>query len=109
MYAAQPATIKDIAGRLKVAISTVSRALNDHPLIGLRTKMRVKKLALELNYEPNLKAICFKNKKTFVIGVILPSVKEDLFRNLSAALKMWLEKTITLYYLAKVRITAKLN
>ncbi len=79
MYTAQPATIKDIAVRLKVAISTVSRALSDHPRIGLRTKMRVKKLALELNYEPSLKAICFKNKKTFVVGVILPNIKDDFF------------------------------
>lgn len=79
MYTAQPATIKDIAGKLNVAVSTVSRALSDHPRIGLRTKMMVKQLARDLNYEPSLKAICFKNKKTFVIGVILPTVKEDFF------------------------------
>ena len=46
-------TIKEIAKRLNVSISTVSRALHEHPSIGLGTKMRVQELAKELNYEPN--------------------------------------------------------
>jgi LacI family repressor for deo operon, udp, cdd, tsx, nupC, and nupG len=79
MYIPQPATIKQIAGRLNVAVSTVSRALNDHPRIGLKTKMMVKQLASELNYEPDFKAICFKQKKSYIIGVILPYMKEDFF------------------------------
>lgn len=72
-------TIKEIAKRLNVSVSTVSRALNDHPRIGLRTKMRVQQLAKELNYEPNAQAIFFKQKKTFVIGVIIPSIREEFF------------------------------
>ena len=72
-------TIKQIAKKLNVSVSTVSRALSNHPRIGLRTKMRVQELAKELNYEPNTQAIFFKQKKTFVIGVILPSIREDFF------------------------------
>jgi len=72
-------TIKEIAKRLKISTSTVSRALNDHPSIGLVTTMRVKKLAEELNYEPNRTAIFFKQRKTFTIGVILPSLSEAFF------------------------------
>ncbi|MCL4639190.1 MULTISPECIES: LacI family DNA-binding transcriptional regulator [Olivibacter] len=72
-------TIKEIAKRLKISTSTVSRALNDHPSIGLITTMRVKKLAEELNYEPNRTAIFFKQRKTFTIGVILPSLSEAFF------------------------------
>jgi DNA-binding LacI/PurR family transcriptional regulator len=49
----KPITIKEIARKLRISPSTVSRALNDHPSIGLVTTMRVKKLAEELNYEPN--------------------------------------------------------
>jgi DNA-binding LacI/PurR family transcriptional regulator len=45
-------TIKEIAKKLNISISTVSRALHDHPGIGLRTKMRVQQLADELGYEP---------------------------------------------------------
>ncbi len=72
-------TIKEIAKRLKISTSTVSRALNDHPSIGLVTTMRVKKVAEELNYEPNRTAIFFKQRKTFTIGVILPSLSEAFF------------------------------
>lgn len=79
MYSTQPTTIKQIAGRLNVAISTVSRALSDHPRIGLRTKMMVKQLASELKYERDFKAICFKQKKSYIIGVILPFMNEDFF------------------------------
>lgn len=72
-------TIKEIAKRLNVSVSTVSRALSNHPSIGLRTRTRVQELAKELNYEPNTKAIFFKQQKTFIIGVILPHIKEEFF------------------------------
>lgn len=79
MKEGKPATIKEIARRLKISPSTVSRALNDHPSIGLVTTMRVKKVAEELNYEPNQTAIFFKQRKTFTVGVVLPSLSEPFF------------------------------
>jgi DNA-binding LacI/PurR family transcriptional regulator len=75
----KPATLKEIAQRLNVSISTVSRALHNHPSIGLRTKNQVQKLARELNYEPNQAAISFKRGKTMTIGVILPNLGEEFF------------------------------
>jgi LacI family transcriptional regulator, repressor for deo operon, udp, cdd, tsx, nupC, and nupG len=72
-------TIKEIAKRLNISASTVSRALHNHHSIGLRTKMRVQELAKELKYEPNQTAIFFKQGKTFTIGVILPELSESFF------------------------------
>lgn len=72
-------TIKEIAKRLNVSVSTVSRALHDHHSIGLRTKTRVQQLAKELNYEPNQTAIFFQKGKTFTLGVILPDLSEAFF------------------------------
>ena len=72
-------TIKEIAKKLNVSVSTVSRALSNHPRIGLSTRERVQQLAKEMNYEPNTQAIFFKQKKTRVIGVILPFIREDFF------------------------------
>ena len=74
-----PPTIKEIAKKLNISISTVSRALHDHPSIGLRTKMRVQQLAKDLNYEPNQTAIFFQQRKTFTLGVILPELSEAFF------------------------------
>src|SRR6266487_4144529 len=73
------ATIKEIAKRLNISVSTVSRALHDHHSIGLRTKIRVQELAKELKYEPNQRAIFFKQGKSFTIGVILPELSEYFF------------------------------
>ncbi|MBP6686853.1 MAG: LacI family DNA-binding transcriptional regulator [Lacibacter sp.] len=72
-------TIKEIAKQLKVSVSTVSRALSDHPRIGLGTKLKVQQLAKEMGYEPNAQAIFFKQKKTFVIGVVIPFIREEFF------------------------------
>lgn len=72
-------TIKEIARQLNVSVSTVSRALHNHPSIGLRTRMRVHQLAQELNYEPNQTAISFKQRRSYTIGVILPNLKEQFF------------------------------
>ncbi|HET9825781.1 MAG TPA: helix-turn-helix domain-containing protein, partial [Chitinophagaceae bacterium] len=61
LYMKKPVpTIKEIAKRLNISSSTVSRALHDHHSIGLRTKSRVQELAKELRYEPNQTAIFFK-------------------------------------------------
>lgn len=72
-------TIKEIARILNFSVSTVSRALHDHPSIGIVTREKIKKLARELNYEPNQSAIFFQKGKTFTIGVILPELTETFF------------------------------
>lgn len=72
-------TIKEIAKKLNISASTVSRALHNHPSIGLRTKTQVQKLAEEMNYEPNQTAIRFKQGKTFTLGLILPNLREEYF------------------------------
>ena len=75
----KPATIKEIAKKLRVSVSTVSRALHNHPSIGLRTRMQVQELAREMNYVPNQAAISFKQGKSNTIGIILPNLREEFF------------------------------
>ncbi|SHI40338.1 LacI family DNA-binding transcriptional regulator [Algibacter luteus] len=67
-------TLKKLATELGLSISTVSRALNDHPDISTTTKDKVKALALKLNYVPNIFAKGFRQHKTNIIGVIVPNV-----------------------------------
>jgi LacI family transcriptional regulator, galactose operon repressor len=73
------ATINDIAKKLGISPSTVSRALNEHPKINVETKLRVKRVAKKLNYVPNPIAISLKNNTTTVIGVIVPEIMHDFF------------------------------
>jgi len=67
-------TLKEIAKELKLSISTVSRALKDHPDINSNTAEMVKKKAKELNYHPNIFAQGFRSHRTQIIGVIVPSI-----------------------------------
>ena len=75
----KPATIKEIAKALNISVSTVSRALHDHPSIGITTKSRVRQKAAELHYEPNQAAIHFQKGKSYTLGVILPELSESFF------------------------------
>lgn len=72
-------TITDIAKKLKVSPSTVSRALNDHPDISDETKAKVKALAIKFNYSPNPIAQSLKNNRTSTIGILVPEIKHDFF------------------------------
>lgn len=67
-------TLKEIAEQLNLSISTVSRALNNHPDISIDTKEKVKKLANELNYSPNLFAKGFRAHRSNILGVIVPNI-----------------------------------
>lgn len=67
-------TIRDIANLLEVSPSTVSRALKDHPDIGTATKAKVNQVAKELGYIPNYQAIQFRQRKSKLIGLILPEM-----------------------------------
>jgi DNA-binding LacI/PurR family transcriptional regulator len=72
-------TIIDIAKKLGISASTVSRALNDHPDIDIETKKRVKKIAKVLHYSPNPIAQSLKTNRTMTIGVIVPEIEHDFF------------------------------
>lgn len=75
------ATLKNIAAELKLSVSTVSRALSNHPDINKETKQLVKSLASELGYRPNIIARNLKASKSNQIGVIVPEIRHDFFAN----------------------------
>jgi len=74
-------TIKNIASELNLSVSTVSRALNDHPDIHTKTKKLVERAAVELGYNPNIIARSLKSSRSNQIGVIVPEIRHDFFAN----------------------------
>lgn len=72
-------TIKDLARKLNISVSTVSRALRNVTDINPETKKQVLRLAQELNYEPNLMAQSLVRKRTRIIGVIVPAINSHYF------------------------------
>jgi LacI family transcriptional regulator len=67
-------TIVDIAEELELSVSTVSRALNDHPNISAKTKEKVKKMARKMGYRPNTMAAGLRNNKSKTIGLVVPRI-----------------------------------
>lgn len=63
-------TLKDIAKISGMSVSTVSRALNDSPLIKENTKVKIKKIAESMNFEFNTNARSLIKSKTNTIGII---------------------------------------
>jgi len=72
-------TIKDIAEKLGISPSTVSRSLKDHPDISIKTRNAVKELAKLLGYKPNLIALNLKNSRTNTIGLLVPEIEHHFF------------------------------
>lgn len=73
------ATIHDIAKKLDITASTVSRALKDHPRISEATKKAVLKAAQTLNYQPNHIAAALRNGRSKIIGIIVPTADRSFF------------------------------
>lgn len=71
--------LKDIAQKLNMSISTVSKALNNDPSIGKLTKERVQKQAREWDYIPNESARNFKLNKSFTVGLIVPDLLDQFY------------------------------
>ena len=72
-------TITDLARRLNLSASTVSRALRDHPDISDQTKERVRAIAAKTNYQPNLIAQSLQTSRSNNIGVIVPEIRNSFF------------------------------
>jgi LacI family transcriptional regulator, galactose operon repressor len=84
-----PVTLADIARELGVSKMTVSRAINNHPLISAETRARVLEVARRMNYQPNQYARALATKRSHLIGVVVP----DLM-NLYFAEVLWAIETV---------------
>ncbi len=72
-------SIYDIAQRLDVSVSTVSRALSDHPSISAALKERIREVAREMHYTPNSVAVNLKTGRRNTIGVVVPGINRSFF------------------------------
>lgn len=73
-------TIGDVAEALSVTKSTVSRAMNGYPDISESTRLRVKRMAEEMNYQPLSHAQAIKTGRTRSLGLVLQLSDHDAQR-----------------------------
>lgn len=75
-------TIKDIAKKCGVGVSTVSRAINNHPDISDETKERIMKVIKENNFIPNSTARNLKFTQTKTIAVLIKEIDNPFFQKM---------------------------
>ena len=72
-------TIKDVARICGVGVSTVSRAINNHPDINPETKAMIMQTIKENNYIPNNSARNLKRQDAKVIAVLVKGITNSFF------------------------------
>ncbi|MBL0132916.1 MAG: LacI family DNA-binding transcriptional regulator [Chitinophagaceae bacterium] len=81
------ATLKNISQSLNLSISTVSRALKNHPDISEETKQKVMELATLLEYEPNTHAINLRTNRSKIFGLIVPVISNYFYHSFIASVE----------------------
>lgn len=72
-------TIRDIAARAGVAVSTVSRALSNPDRVSVRTRERIEKIARELEYVPSTHARGLSSGRTGTVALLVPDVTNPFY------------------------------
>lgn len=80
-------TIYDIASKLNVTPSSVSRALNNTGYVNEITKKLILKTAEELNYKRNILASNLRKGESKTIGVVVPRINQNFFANVIAGIE----------------------
>ncbi len=84
------ATLKDVAGRTGLSISTVSRVLNRKggaSRISKATVELVLRTAEELNYQPDVLARGLRLKRTQTLGLVVPDIANPFFSHLTRSIQ----------------------
>ncbi len=74
-------TLRDVARKVGVHPSTVSRALNSstRSMVTPEIALRVEQAARELGYRPNPIAYGLKTRRSLTVGVVIPDLTDPLF------------------------------
>ena len=80
-------TIKDVAERAGVTVTTVSRVLNNRGYISEQTRQKVKAAMEELNYQPNEIARSLTRKRSMMLGMIIPTIAHPFFSEMANAIE----------------------
>jgi LacI family transcriptional regulator len=78
-------TLDDIARRMNVSRVTVSKALRGHPDISEQTTRRVRELAHQLGYSPNIIARTLSARRSNMLGLVIPKIAHFFFSSVIEA------------------------
>lgn len=95
-------TIKDIAKLCGVGVSTVSRAINNHPDINEKTKTMIMQVIRENNYIPNNSARNLKRVDSNAVAVLIKGITNPFFSNMIKVFEREIKKKGYVFVLQRV-------
>lgn len=94
----KPITLKDIAIKLNISVTAVSKALKGYSDVSIATRQAVIAMAEEMNYSPNSVAVNLRTQQTKTIGIIIPSIVHQFFSKVLSGIIEEAEKKGYLVY-----------
>jgi len=83
--------MKDIAQDMGVSLMTVSKALRNKSDVAEETRRRILERARDLKYQPNLVARSLVNRRSYLVGLIVPDMMSSFFAEVAKGLGAKLE------------------
>lgn len=99
-------TLADVAAASGVSAITVSRALRDPAIVSADALRRIEQAVAELGYVPNLAAQALASQRSGVIGVLVPSVTNNVFADVLRGIYDAIEATRFHLQLGNTRYSA---
>lgn len=80
-------TLRDVARKADVSPATASLALNNSNKVSRKTLKKVQGIARKMNYIPDARARALACKKTRIIGLVIPDIKNPFYSELAQIIK----------------------
>ena len=82
-----PATLRALAHAVGLDPSTVSRALAGKPGVSTETRALVESAALKMDYKPNALAQALRSRKSGLVGLVVPDIRNEWYTTLAAVME----------------------
>jgi LacI family transcriptional regulator len=103
------ATIREVARRAGVSYQTVSRVINNHPMVSAATRTLVREAIVELDYHPNAQAVGLSRNRSDIIGVITETVVSPFFAQIVHSIALALQAQGRFVLLGSAERTAQMQ
>ena len=84
-------TLSDVAAMAGVSVSTVSRALDNHPRIPVATRRKIVEAATALGFRRNISARSLRTQSSMLVGVVVPDIGIPFYATMLKAAQNVLE------------------